>query len=958
MTIGLVERHGELESLEELLRATALGRCQVALVGGPVGSGKTELLHALAESAMRQDAVVFTALATCAEQVVPMAVISQLLSPSAASETSPGLVRALAEAAAEVLALPPEARLAGDGVLPTPALDALCSALAAAAADRPVVVCVDDVQFADAGSLDCLLHLMHRLRYARVLFVLNESDHHRRYNPLFRVELLRQPGFRRIRVGPLSPAGVEQMAAAELGRDWSVAHGARCHAVSGGNPLLVRALLDDHRTAAALACAEPPDDALETGESYGQAVLACLHRGNEPMLMVARALAVLDASGAPELVDRLVGLAPHEVGQAVEELAVAGVIADGSFRHPAARAAVLDDLSPDHKVRLHRSAARLLHSTGAAATEVAHHLLAADEPDEPWASQILRAAADLALHDDEAELAIRLLKLATRVAVDEDERLAVTIDLVRAEWRVNPALSASRLDSLAAALRDGRLLPFEAIGVAKTMLWHGRVADAVEALSLLGRPGDHSRELAAELGALAKWLRTCYPELLEHLPAVPATGKARTLLIGFESRAAGLLSTVLTGDADDSTLSSAEQILRASELDDTMLEPIEHALLTLVYADQPGRAASWCDPLLDEAVSRNVPAWMARLSSIRALAAVRQGDMAAAERHGETALARLTPRSWGMAVGMPLAALILAKSALGDHDGAAALVNNPVPKGMLTTRYGLHYLHARGIHHLATERLGAALSDFVTCGDLMDRWGIDRPALVPWRSAAASALLRLGEREQAVMLAEEQLEKASPGHSRSRGITLRTLAWAGEASRRPTLLREAVVNLEQAGDRFELGLAIAELEESQAAVERPERSRGRSEQTLRLAPSSRPEPVDDGTSVEPQAWVPAQRSPGQPDVAALSDAELRVAALASLGCTNREIARRLFITVSTVEQHLTRVYRKLKVGRRADLPADLQVPLPETAVAQSARMLVVAYRRKVGMNNRRAAEVG
>lgn len=39
--------------------------------------------------------------------------------------------------------------------------------------------------------------------------------------------------------------------------------------------------------------------------------------------------------------------------------------------------------------------------------------------------------------------------------------------------------------------------------------------------------------------------------------------------------------------------------------------------------------------------------------------------------------------------------------------------------------------------------------------------------------------------------------------------------------------------------------------------------------------------------------------------------------------SNRQIARRLFITVSTVEQHLTRVYRKLKVKRRDDLPGDL-----------------------------------
>jgi DNA-binding CsgD family transcriptional regulator len=57
--------------------------------------------------------------------------------------------------------------------------------------------------------------------------------------------------------------------------------------------------------------------------------------------------------------------------------------------------------------------------------------------------------------------------------------------------------------------------------------------------------------------------------------------------------------------------------------------------------------------------------------------------------------------------------------------------------------------------------------------------------------------------------------------------------------------------------------------------------------------------------------------------AALSDAELRVAVLAAEGNTNRQIADRLFITVSTVEQHLTRIYRKLDVQRRTDLRTKL-----------------------------------
>ena len=55
----------------------------------------------------------------------------------------------------------------------------------------------------------------------------------------------------------------------------------------------------------------------------------------------------------------------------------------------------------------------------------------------------------------------------------------------------------------------------------------------------------------------------------------------------------------------------------------------------------------------------------------------------------------------------------------------------------------------------------------------------------------------------------------------------------------------------------------------------------------------------------------------------LSDAEQRVAALAADGYSNREISGKLFITVSTVEQHLTRIYRKLNVSRRDDLPPSL-----------------------------------
>ncbi len=75
--------------------------------------------------------------------------------------------------------------------------------------------------------------------------------------------------------------------------------------------------------------------------------------------------------------------------------------------------------------------------------------------------------------------------------------------------------------------------------------------------------------------------------------------------------------------------------------------------------------------------------------------------------------------------------------------------------------------------------------------------------------------------------------------------------------------------------------------------------------------------------------MPLQVTSDEQPAAALTDAELRVATLAAQGKTNRQIAHTLYITVSTVEQHLTRVYRKLSVQRRTDLAPCLPLNEPD-----------------------------
>ncbi|MDX2934778.1 hypothetical protein [Streptomyces ipomoeae] len=179
-------------------------------------------------------------------------------------------------------------------------------------------------------------------------------------------------------------------------------------------------------------------------------------------------------------------------------------------------------------------------------------------------------------------------------------------------------------------------------------------------------------------------------------------------------------------------------MLRSCRLDDTSLCAMESALLALVYADRLDRASVWSGSLLQEAAARQVPTWQAKLTAIRAELALRQGDLNQAYALAHSAMTHLSPRSWGVAVGAPLSTLVLAATAMGADDIAEEHLRHSVPEAIFRSRYGLQYLYARGHHHLATNRVHAALDDFLLCGDQARAWDMDLPAFLPWRSGAAA----------------------------------------------------------------------------------------------------------------------------------------------------------------------------------------------------------------------------
>src|SRR5438445_2406361 len=118
---------------------------------------------------------------------------------------------------------------------------------------------------------------------------------------------------------------------------------------------------------------------------------------------------------------------------------------------------------------------------------------------------------------------------------------------------------------------------------------------------------------------------------------------------------------------------------------------------------------------------------------------------------------------------------------------------------MFDSRYGLHYLHARGHYHLACDNSHAALADFHACGELMRSWSLDTPGLVPWRTSAAEALLRQGNRDQARRLLNDQLARIGTDLGSNRGRALRLLAACSAERKRIDLLGDAVEIIESSG---------------------------------------------------------------------------------------------------------------------------------------------------------------
>ncbi|SCL14060.1 regulatory protein, luxR family [Micromonospora nigra] len=919
MTLSERDEHLDVLTgrLDDLLRPGGPATtAPITVVSGPVGVGKTTLLQAFVRRAAEAGVAVLSASASRAERTVPLEVVRQLVRTAPLTDATRDRVGRLIDrgALAWIEADDDEERCAS-------VTAAIGGELLELAARGQLVVTVDDVHHADVPSLRCLDYAARRVAGLAVLIVLTESPRTRPWHPTAYAELMQPARLRRVRLPLLSPTGTYRILADRVGVPVARTIADEAHRISGGNPLLVRALADDHLAATGRT------DRPVAGEAFREAVLSCLYRCDHLVLTTARALAVAEEPLHGPLIPHLVGLRPESNLRAVDPSTSAGLITGGGLRHPAVGQAVLDGMTTEERARLHRAAAILLHADSAPPTRIAPHLVGTDHLNEPWMAQTLLDAGEQLMLDGEVETARRFLRRANRDCADECLRARIRSALASAEWRVDPQAAVPHLVGVATAVRAGHLGSRQAAGPIQYLLWHGQVDRARELIRHLDDRADGvDPRSAAELLVTRGWMTTLYPAVAAYTDRGPLPVRDPLTLARVKRRLQGItmLGSVLErGDA--AVVEDAERVLTTLRLDDeASIWTAVCVVVALIYADRLDLAEEWCHRLTDTAADRRHPTPSAVVRALAAAVAARRGDLPHARDLAEEALNRLTPKGWGVFIGIPLSVRLMALTGLHEWDDAAQCLRTAVPAALFETPFGLLYLHARGGYALASGNPDGALADFQLCGQLMTAWRLDLPALVPWRTEAARALLLMGRRQQAEKLIREQLELLRPMHARCRGAALRVLASTQEGPERIRHLRGAVRLLRQCGDRMELARALTDLGQAyqQAGDLRQARNASRAARTLAeqcsvpaLRPAA-PGPRDSSVEATDETMVL---------VTGLSDAESRVATLAAQGHTNREIAEKMFLTVSAIEQRLTRIYRKLDVHSRSELAARLRL---------------------------------
>jgi DNA-binding CsgD family transcriptional regulator len=903
-------REAELASLDRLAAAAREGAGGVVVVEGAAGIGKSRLLAEAGQHAATAGLLVAAGDANELDRVTSWGTLLRALSSSEPPIMTLADLESLRELSDQRLAV----------------VERMRAALEHAAASRPLLVVLDDLQWADAASLLALGSLPVALFSYPIgwLFALRPLPPSPALDGV--LERLDKTAAVRLHLGPL-PADD----ALTLARDHQLACTdadlGQLIADAEGNPFYILELLKAARPAVAgQAAARVHGTEPASARAAVAAHLRLLSPEARRFLQVASVLGrEFTVAEVAAMTAQTAGHLADPVEEALRAEMLAEIPAGLTFRHDLLREAAYESLPVSARLALHRDAGQALRRTGAPAVRVAAQLAIGARPgDAAAAAAIGRAVTELtpSSPNTAADLALRALELAgdddehrpglirtaahalglagrSTEAREVGERYLATHRLpapaeaelqlqLRQPW-VLDRLDAYPVPLPAALLTDPAVDP----GVAATLaaldqlpnIFGGRGEEAERALSDATRTVTESGNtvwmaVLTQLRVLNTLIRGHFGQALTQaeaaLEAAPPGGGPESSGLYEEMVVAALFANGRVGDAlasmrpalaVASAVGRAGLIFRYRRLRAAMLLSQGH----LDDADAEARS------VIDLPVELGYPNRVALPLAVMVETAVRRGELAAAR----SALARYASDVHGV-----LPDLLWAAALAADARGEAAAAAQAYAPIRVQLQAGNFFL-ANYLHHRLPQLVHIA------------RRAGDKDSA---RAFAAAAIAQADRNPDVSAIA------AAAAHARA--------LIEGD----PGLLHEAVERaagsedrLLEAAAREDLGLALSRREEAARQLEAAydffvrvgaHRDVARVRAALRTLGVRKQR--DDAARPE-RGW------------ASLTPAEQAVVDLVAKGLTNREAAGELFLSPDTVNTHLRHAFTKLGIRSRVEL---------------------------------------
>ncbi len=966
----LVGRVAELAALDAAFERVRAGRPAAVLIGGEAGVGKSRLVSEFTVRA-RAAGAARVLCGYCLElsaDGLPFAPFTGVLRELVHDLGADGVAALLpGRSARELARLLPELGEPDTYADPDQArarmFEQALTLFEQLAENGPLVLVVEDAHWSDRSTRDLLAYLVGNQQVlAEVLIVVTfRSDELGRDHPLRPVlaELDRLGWVVRLEVPRLTRREGHELAAALLGREPDPELADRVFARSEGNPLFMEALLRiDSLPGAGLP------------ESLRDLVLADVRRLPAETQQVLEALSVAGQRSGHALLAAVTGLGDTSLLAALRPAVWANVLvtdADGyAFRHALIREAILGEVLPGARTRLHARLAETLAADpslavpGRAVIEQAHHWHAAHDNARALESAWQAAAA-----------AERALAYAERLTM-----LARILDLWPALPDAAERIGASYLSILEFAARAAATAGQDERGI----------GFATAALTEI----DPAREPAR--AALMREQRGLMKFRLGHADSIDELREALRLMPAEPpsvARARMLTDCALRMEIskEPGALAMAEEALAlARQTGDTATEV--YAMMILALAQDPRDESPQTVEILARARAQAEqahaadPLFQAFISESHQLEGMGEHERAAQVARQGVAKAR----EYGLArnAGAILAANVAEPLvSLGRWDEAADVIEHTLelspPRGMRAV-----LLHLAGEVALARGDLARAAASAAACRDALAEFGYRDQNQLPLAQLEIKLRLAQGSTGDALMVAEQALDRydlqRSPRytwplfcaslHACSAALTspaaddglvgraqllldrLRALAKtmgaagplqqahqltfaaeslrAGESGEAPAT--DALASWDaaaQAWDRLHspYPLACALVSAAEAAMDRGDRD-GATERLARAAS------LADALTAAPlreQIRSLARRArlaiPAGPDADqaggafSLTAREIEVLRLVAAGRSNRDIAAELFISAKTASVHVSNILAKLNATSRTEAAA-------------------------------------